>query len=548
MGIRSLGLGWGLPLVLLTFHGHPTMARWLFEVSTARAAEQQLGSSSARQLPALQQISTTEMPNARTEPQPSSPEALTSTATMTLPSRSLVVAGGVSLGSYQAGFVYYLTNSLRAGNNAKPYDVVTGTSAGATNAVLAALAGCNASIGDVPEDSLFYKTWIPVDIKELWAPDKITKSSLFDSAPLEAAISRVRSAVAQSSWKDCNVQLGIVTTRSKARDIALKDGKPLVVARHSEKFMLSLETSGNTLNISNATWLKPEEWPLFPKLGAQEAKVSYDDFFTLLRASAAFPFAFKSVPVSHQLFDPKLQRWVGQTSEFVDGGVYENLPVRLAWRLQNARQDTPNTKHVSTDNAEFIVLDTDSEGWSRRSNSQTKQPESGNLLPTVGRFGADFMRSARTLELLGLLEDDPSLRNQASSMLRVPMVRTATASGQFANFLGFFDEDFRVFDFYLGMLDARAFVMQEGIGKQWQVANHDRRPNGVFSCFMDFDSATHAFTRTIENLPPSCAVLSSPDSTTQANNLIALLRSSLAFKLWTESDTYNSSSIAQLDK
>ena len=128
------------------------------------------------------------------------------------------------------------------------------------------------------------------------------------------------------------------------------------------------------------------------------------------------------------------------------------------------------------------------------------------------------------------------------------MVRTATASGQFANFLGFFDEDFRVFDFYLGMLDARAFVMQEGIGKQWQVANHDRRPNGVFSCFMDFDSATHAFTRTIENLPPSCAVLSSPDSTTQANNLIALLRSSLAFKLWTESDTYNSSSIAQLDK
>ena len=96
---------------------------------------------------------------------------------MLTPYKALVVSGGVSLGSYQAGFLYYTTFILRRfdeelrhrgwdGPDVGRFRVVTGASAGSINGFLSSIAGCRA-LGDVPEQSPFYNAWIEVGLREL---------------------------------------------------------------------------------------------------------------------------------------------------------------------------------------------------------------------------------------------------------------------------------------------------------------------------------------------------------------------------------------------
>ena len=72
---------------------------------------------------------------------------------MLTPYKALVVSGGVSLGSYQAGFLYYTTLILRRfddqlrrlgfdGPDVGRFRVVTGASAGSINSFLSSIAGC----------------------------------------------------------------------------------------------------------------------------------------------------------------------------------------------------------------------------------------------------------------------------------------------------------------------------------------------------------------------------------------------------------------------
>src|SRR5262249_61393967 len=71
--------------------------------------------------------------------------------------------------------------------------------------------------------------------------------------------------------------------------------------------------------------------------------------------------------------------------------------------------------------------------------------------PRAGaRLGEAFVNTSRPKELYTLAQTNPTLSQQMVLSRRF----FPTASGQMAAFFGFFEREFRRYDFYLGMYDA----------------------------------------------------------------------------------------------
>ncbi len=75
----------------------------------------------------------------------------------------------------------------------------------------------------------------------------------------------------------------------------------------------------------------------------------------------------------------------------------------------------------------------------------------------MGRFAAGFINTARNKELVDLFRSSPELANQ----MIVGRGYYWPVSALLGAFLGFFEREFRVHDFYLGMVDARRNLVEE---------------------------------------------------------------------------------------
>jgi hypothetical protein len=150
------------------------------------------------------------------------------------------------------------------------------------------------------------------------------------------------------------------------------------------------------------------------------------------------------------------------TSLFVDGGVFDNSPLRLAaayaagglsrtpgrglrWnhgpRLSASRAPPPDVA--------FAFLSADAAAFPNQT-----APESGgeeSLLPLLLREMGGFVNSARSRELFLLIQDYPD----TAEKLIYPRRHFPAASSPMYAFFGFFDRGFRSFDFDLGMYEAR---------------------------------------------------------------------------------------------
>ena len=124
-------------------------------------------------------------------------------ATTTAEPLALTVAGGVSVGNYQAGVTWALIHSLKRLNELKAesgqgpeqerpvrfasyqprtLEVFTGASAGNINAVLGSFEWCAQDSDRSPEDSLLYKVWIRTGIEEL-LPTQYRDKAIAPSLP-----------------------------------------------------------------------------------------------------------------------------------------------------------------------------------------------------------------------------------------------------------------------------------------------------------------------------------------------------------------------------
>lgn len=409
----------------------------------------------------------------------------------------LVVSGGVSLGSYIGGFTYYLTlarqQRFAVSPDSKPaWDLTSGTSAGAINAVLGAVAGCSAPEWD-PQQSLFYRVWIPVGLDTLARTEDVTSRSLLSRAPLEGAAREIEGYFRGRDESDaagaCNTVIATVATRTHPRNYTLKRSgdmatpqveTPPRVPRLTEKFVLRLRRRRGSLVLES---LVPEnEMESYLSLGTGElsravgwapglvsARVTFQDLKRLLFASAAVPLAFEPQVVAY--------RMAGQVDydEFVDGAVFENVPIGLALRVSRNTQGMNRLMVIDPDVRSWVKLH-DVGGSSRRTLHE--------VVPWAIDFAGGALGAFRGTELSTAFDD--RIRNDPNVVLKHLPRSTVTAGEQLGYFGAFLDESFRFFDFYVGMLDASAQVGDLSGGRSepgW----------GPFACAREWDAATGHF-------------------------------------------------------
>src|SRR5262249_28863104 len=204
----------------------------------------------------------------------------------------------------------------------------------------------------------------------------------------------------------------------------------------------------------------------------------------LVFASAAFPIAFPAQKLGYCMTRPRASTGTAscarpeRSDDFIDGGVFDNNPLGLAVRLaqlglrpapggglawrdlddggaralpasDTASAPPPGAVH-------YVYLDPDSTAYPTVSQPLVRG-QSLPVVPTVTRLAGAFVNSSRSKELYAIAQGNPDLSTQMELTKR----HFPTASGQLFNFLGFFEREFRRYDFYLGMYDAYRFFESE---------------------------------------------------------------------------------------
>ena len=445
-----------------------------------------------------------------------------------LSSASLVVSGGASLGSYQAGFLQYYTQYLSAhGRTLRPifggdsgslldllggFKLVTGASAGSINAFLAAVAGCRKPVAD-PEQSLFYRAWIPVGMDTLIDSDQVKVDGILSRKPIQqiaAAISQLwTDRNERAGWEACDAYLGISATRLRGRRLKfpervadkVADGAPSVgMTRLTEKFTLRMTGPAGAPPSFSAFRPNPRDpkatppAELYPTLGAdgppqtdnlEGLPAKLDDVMGLLQASSSFPFAFPPVPLPITVWSerpaapapappvagptasptaatasinstaspPQNQPvFVGApepNAMLIDGGVFDNTPLGLAIRMSEWMPQAP---------ARFLFLSSGNVAWQPSPppplpsavDSKPKYP--GTTFDAYLPFVSDFVSASEDTELMNTVEGHGDIDRE------LPARQMPVAGEQLGHFLAFFERDFRIFDFYMGMVDAHDHI------------------------------------------------------------------------------------------
>ena len=484
-------------------------------------------------------------------------------------SSALVVSGGVSLGSYQGGFLQYYTQFLLAQSNAvqdrykmaaiadgSGIRLATGASAGSINAFIASLTRCRAPVWN-PRASLFWAAWIPVGFDRLIDRTAVTFDGVLSAKPLDEAIGRLGPLWNEpqniSGWTaNCEAIIGLSATRLKARDLDFSGGTSgagsdaLRLKRQTEKFVLRLVGRPGA-----APRLGPFRPPapsaadghspidmIYPTLGQDSLGVegriedhvenTFDQVANLLKASAAFPLAFSPVPVDMTVWRRVENREAFVPLEhgpvrFVDGGVLDNTPIGLAVKIEGWLRAGGNTVPE-----QLVFLSSDAVGWTRTGSAAAQPGRSSSLFGTYGPFLQDFITTAEQNELLNTLE------NQSSIPRNVPARMMPIAGEQLGHFFGFAEEDFRTFDFFMGMVDAREYLAsQHHLAVEFLSAAHGAKVDAEtasplrvdapeFACFDQHRRLLRAGALGDTHQIPACASVSP--------NLIALLRASTALR------------------
>lgn len=408
---------------------------------------------------------------------PITKQTVTSTGTF-----ALVTSGAVSLGTYQAGFLYY-SLELRKGPKAHrrtSLKLVTGASAGSANALISALESCR-STPRAPHESLGWQVWIPVGFEDLWSENLSQPKALLSSTAMQSAFSKVIPVLKAGLPKSCDFVAGFTTTRVTPLKVEVTSG--LQVPRQEEKFVVRIQGRGLGKPAKVTNYVDPYQeapQPLLPLRGAEDLEGALKDYQTLsqvLFASASFPLAFAPVNIPHCLSKPLSPKDDARSfrsectspirnDPFIDGGVFDNNPLNLAFEIVSAGLRTsPSQEAVWRDlqkpahldsrpkfrNVSYGYLDP----WNRAypEPKPTEDSEAQDSISYVLNLAQSFISTARSRELYTLAEHRDLLDNRVLlSRNHLPQ-----AGDLFYAFFGFFERDLRIFDFYLGMYDAFEF-------------------------------------------------------------------------------------------
>lgn len=411
------------------------------------------------------------------------------------PVMGLTVSGGVSLGSFEAGYLYYLFETMKLNRQLAEPRIFTGASAGSVNALVSLMASCSPPEKQ-PDQSLFFRSWIPVGLNELFDPKQTTPTGLFTRKPLLETVERMKVDWAKGLPESCDATLGVATTRLTAARIELVKDR-VTLPRTEAKFVFRIRGQGKgkpPLLSNYVTRDNPLQRPLLPT--QPDGNIAFDSLAEVLMASATFPVAFAPMPILHCTAPgipgvgpdadtpPPCTPDKAQTLLFIDGGVFDNQPLRLAVQLaqRGIIQDLGGNRWSpvpSLDNdrppqsSMFIYFDPDVEVLPNLESTETAPDDA--TIPYISHILGQLVSSGRTKELQALLEDQSTVRQHIGSTRSYFM----PLSQPLRNFFGFFEKDVRIHDFYLGMHSAHRYF-EESV-RPWAGGGEVKFPEEVYA-------------------------------------------------------------------
>ncbi len=351
---------------------------------------------------------------------------------------SLIISGGVSLGAYEAGYNWAVIKLLSDIKNnstlVNPYlKSVAGASAGSINALLSAMYWCQKDsipLHNSIDDNLFYETWVNLGIEDLIikGKDPENKSSLFTRKGLESKGRKIIKHMKKPIFKKgCEVPLGVSVTKVK----------PIIEKIHgikikNQNFSVPLafkEQNGKGIVINKPLPDTGDFYLSIPDIDKDRQKL-----VTLLFASGAFPGAFQQVKLDYEY------KGIKHSNYFIDGGIYDNVPLDLAIAL-SAEASTFFFMDPSNMRKEKEVEDIDAKEEIPLGFIQT------NLMPVFSSF--DIMQSMKLYEAI-----NQNFRGDSDKKL-VLSSRYHPITGKYLGHFGaFLDQNFRIYDYYVGVYDA----------------------------------------------------------------------------------------------
>ena len=294
---------------------------------------------------------------------------------------TLILSGGVSLGSYEAGLSWAVTRltQVRPGHAPEPRSgrvrlvAVTGASAGSINAVLSAALWCvdpafhtDTSVDNNP----LRNTWIPIGLDRL-LPDAAARyqqgDALLSSRPLVEAFDRLRDDLLSGTGlkrftPGCQLPIGVTVTRSEAEEQQVA-GLTVRTQRFVLPWLLEVTSEGHPRFVPlRLAEVRDQEDDVLTLAGSAERggvqELPFEQVAQGLLASAAFPAAFSPrvlcdcstrCPAAHQetsgrcpgpsgpidgltcpARSPRGEPLTLCSRHYVDGGIFDNAPVGLA--------------------------------------------------------------------------------------------------------------------------------------------------------------------------------------------------------------------------
>ena len=381
---------------------------------------------------------------------------------------SITVSGGGAQGAYMSGQIFYLEHLLRAAQSPLKPLIFSGTSSGSTISIISALNSCR-EISERPADSLYWRAFMPIGLNKLISHEHNGPLHALSSRTFEEVFNEIMYPVLRSGFsKDCSFIYSAAIHRVSPRNVSLKNtALQFKVSSELVSIKVTGRGEGEIPLISNFIYPELNKGQLLLPVDGASHEERVEMLKSSIFASMALPGILPPRVIEHCVHTPAepksaCTRTEAESATFVDGGIFNNRPVGIALRaMRSAINITPNTSAETskgallraqpTDETEmlphtrFYLLDPSIDAYPTRSVNRVRSYNGVDGI--IGATLSSFTSVARNAELLSAFDRTPKLKDRLfTSFSHYPMFSDLIS--------GFFDYDFRVFDFYLGMYDS----------------------------------------------------------------------------------------------
>ncbi len=348
---------------------------------------------------------------------------------------ALTVEGGGTLGTYEGGLTWALvemfrrhrilhlprrdsswrdqpaTDSIVESLLPIEFRAAAGASAGSINAFLAANRWCATDTLSSAQDSPFWTAWIPTALADMM-PEENATPGVFSRGSYKKIFDKLDASWRRSRYDaDCKVTFGAAITRLSEDSLPISEARKVFARnqRYAAAFVVEAPRVRNSVpryvqsrrdRASPMRLGAVVELPLDSASDSLARQVSHD----LITASSGFPLVFEPYRVAY--CRPRTrqdsarprglncpEKTVRDSSYFVDGGVFDNGPLTIAYGIA-----LTDTSRFSIDSLTMVfVTPNRRRGKKDRAGDSTDRKTEG--LDAVMKLLSTFVPSARQYEL-----------------------------------------------------------------------------------------------------------------------------------------------------